>query len=187
MNKRKKIIAVVGKTSTGKDTISKYMHEKYNVPFVISYTTRPMRDYETDGKEHYFITKERMSELISDKKNIIAYTINAKTGIEYCATKECIKDDYAIYIVNPDGIEWLKQNCPDIDVVSIYLNLDESEIIKRGTERGDDIKRLKTRLDSEREEFDTYMESKKWDYLIDTRFERDLVYAEVDVIMEEVL
>lgn len=187
MSKRKKIIAIVGKTSTGKDTISRYINDKYDIPFIVSYTTRPMRDYETDGKEHYFITKEQMNKLISDKNNIIAYTINTETGIEYCATKDCIKGDCAIYIINPDGIEWLKQNCPDIDVISIYLNLNEIEIIKRGLKRGDDIEVLKTRLNSERDEFDSYMESKKWTYIVDTSVEEDYVFRVISKIMEEVL
>ena len=68
----KKIIFVVGKTSSGKDTVAKYIKERYNIPIICSYTTRGMRDYEEDGVQHYFISKERMQEILDNEK-VIAY------------------------------------------------------------------------------------------------------------------
>ena len=46
----KTIICIVGKTGTGKDTIAKYLYNKYGIDAICSYTTREKRDYETDGK-----------------------------------------------------------------------------------------------------------------------------------------
>ena len=39
------IIAIVGKTSSGKDTAAKYLHDKYGLDMVVSHTTRPMRTH----------------------------------------------------------------------------------------------------------------------------------------------
>ena len=36
----KKILFIVGKTSSGKDTVANYLSEKYDIPMVVSYTTR---------------------------------------------------------------------------------------------------------------------------------------------------
>ena len=45
---KKTIIAVIGKTSSGKDTVAKVLNEKYGIPSVVSMTTRPKREYETN-------------------------------------------------------------------------------------------------------------------------------------------
>lgn len=68
------IICIVGKTSSGKDSVAKIANKLFNLNMVVSYTTRPKRSYETDGVEHYFISKERMKE-IKENDTMIAYTI----------------------------------------------------------------------------------------------------------------
>lgn len=57
------IIALIGKTSSGKDTVARYIKASYGINQIVSYTTRPMRSHETDGVEHYFVSKERMTEV----------------------------------------------------------------------------------------------------------------------------
>ena len=60
---KKTIICLVGKTGTGKDTIAKFLYETFGIESICSYTTRPKRDYEINGVEHYFIDKEKMAYL----------------------------------------------------------------------------------------------------------------------------
>ena len=52
----------MGKSSSGKDTIFKDLlkEEKLNLKPVVSYTTRPMRINEVEGREYYFIDKEAL-------------------------------------------------------------------------------------------------------------------------------
>ena len=150
------IIAIIGKTNSGKDTAAKYLHNKYGLDMVVSHTTRPMRTYETNGKEHWFDTKLEFDNFLKNNK-IIAYTKNDMTGIEYAAvlSKEELSKNM-IYIINPDGINWMHKNAPDINILSIYIDLNEEEIINRGIKRGDNIEVLKERLASERDEFNTF-------------------------------
>lgn len=49
------IIAIVGESGTGKTTLCQYL--KNIIPTVVSFTNRPMRFGETDGKEHWFVHK----------------------------------------------------------------------------------------------------------------------------------
>lgn len=65
-----KIFVVMGKTSSGKDTIYKRVldslkkTEGAEAPqTVVIYTTRPMRSGETNGVEYFFVTEERLQEL----------------------------------------------------------------------------------------------------------------------------
>ena len=39
----RKIFAVMGKASTGKDTLTKMLSETLELPIALSFTTRPMR------------------------------------------------------------------------------------------------------------------------------------------------
>ena len=39
----KKIILIAGPSGAGKTTISDYLYEKYDIPRVLTHTTRPMR------------------------------------------------------------------------------------------------------------------------------------------------
>ena len=176
----KTIICIVGKTGTGKDTIAKYLYNKYGIDAICSYTTREKRDYETDGKEHWFITKDKM-DYIKNNEHMLGYTINDKTGIEYCATAESINDNYVVYIINPNGIKYMQKHLPEGFVLKyIYCELDENIIEQRVLNRGDDLEVFRKRISSEREEFDTYRDSKQYDILIDTSKDLESMYKQVD-------
>ncbi len=67
-----KIFVVVGKSATGKDTIFKALREnrQLNLKSVVTYTTRPIREGETEGMEYFFVSRERLQELQESNKVI---------------------------------------------------------------------------------------------------------------------
>lgn len=179
------IIAIVGKTSSGKDTVARFLAKKYEIPMVVSYTTRPKREKETDGVEHYFISEEQMQTILQ-KEDIIAYTKNEQTGIEYCASLQGMTHDPMIYIINPDGIAWMKENGKgDFTLTTIYVNCPEEIIRQRALQRGDIPEVFEKRLASEREEFDIFARGTDWNYFIQNT--KDVAYLEdtVDCIMSQ--
>ena len=54
----RKIFAVMGKASTGKDTLTKMLSETLELPIALSFTTRPMRVGEKQGVEYNFISDD---------------------------------------------------------------------------------------------------------------------------------
>ena len=58
-----KIFCLMGKSSTGKDTIFKRLteDEELNLKTIVSYTTRPIRDGEEEGKEYFFATGKHVA------------------------------------------------------------------------------------------------------------------------------
>lgn len=65
-----KIFVVMGKTSSGKDTVYKKVLESFSSAekeaapkTVVIYTTRPMRPGETNGVEYFFVTEEELKTL----------------------------------------------------------------------------------------------------------------------------
>lgn len=179
------ILAIVGISGSGKDTIAKYINKKYNIPMLVSYTTRPKRDYETDGVQHWFISRDKMNK-IKHNEDLIAYTKNDKTEIEYCATKAQAEGKDIIYIINPHGIYWCKEHCPDVKMVIIMVKPDKYACIERLRSRGDDETVLQLRLTSEIEEFEQFYVYGDYDYLVNNNGTLEDLYAQIDSIMKEV-
>ena len=66
-----RIFYLMGKSASGKDTIYKKLRELCpELRSVVLYTTRPMRDGETDGVEYYFITSEELERFQKNGKII---------------------------------------------------------------------------------------------------------------------
>ena len=69
MNKIK-LIAIIGKAGSGKDTVCKQLVKTYNYHKVIPYTTRPKRENEVEGEDYFFLslpdflTQEHIDETI---------------------------------------------------------------------------------------------------------------------------
>lgn len=61
LNKRFKVIALVGKSGAGKDYIMHQMAEEKGWRIIVSSTTRPKRDYETEGVDYHFLTEKEFS------------------------------------------------------------------------------------------------------------------------------
>ena len=72
-----KIFYVMGKSSSGKDTVYKRLRE-YNPELrtIVPYTTRPVREGETDGVEYFFVNEERLREMQKAKKERKLKSIN---------------------------------------------------------------------------------------------------------------
>lgn len=157
-NKKYKLIALVGKAGSGKDTILKEI-EKLNNPIVhsiVSYTTRPGREGEVEGKDYYFVTENEFKQMIDNHQMLEYVQFNNwwyGTGIN-CLKKNKLN----IGIFNPSGIKALSV-FPEIDL-KIYgiaasdkqrllrqLNREESpnvpEIIRRYAADEQDFSNLK--------------------------------------------
>ena len=181
----KKLIVIMGKTASSKDTICRYIKENYGISMLVSNTTRSIRDTEVNGKEHWFLSDEEFDKL--DTTKMFAYTKFPKTNSRYCATIENMSEDIMTYILNPNGLTYLdkKKDDLDIDYFSIFCHINEDTLIERARTRGDKEELILKRIDSERDEFDNFYENKLYDYCIETNNTLDYIYKEVDRIMLE--
>ena len=137
MIKSKKLICIVGSSGGGKDSFAQYLNEKYGIPSITSYTTRPMRDGEVYGREHYFVSKNE----VPSNNEMIAYTVFG--DYEYWATKASLHNlfegsDLVIYIIDEDGVDYLKDIvCKDnslgyFEIVPIYVSASKEVRLQRG-------------------------------------------------------
>ncbi|MCM1049683.1 MAG: guanylate kinase [Clostridiales bacterium] len=65
-----KIVCLMGKSSSGKDTIYKKLlgHDELGLKEIVPYTTRPIRSGEQEGVEYHFVDEAAYNELFSAGK-----------------------------------------------------------------------------------------------------------------------
>ena len=133
----RKIFAIMGKASTGKDTLTKMLSKETGMPIALSFTTRPMRIGEQQGVEYNFITEKDFWDLHGC--NLLAeYTsynvANGDTWYYGLTREELEKDEYVLVIVNPDGLGQIKEIYGE-KVCSILIDAPADVRIKRYLDR----------------------------------------------------
>ena len=77
-----KIYYVMGKSSSGKDTVYKKLLERHpGFRTIVPYTTRPIREGERDGVEYFFVDDERLREMQEAEQVIEVRSYNTRCGI----------------------------------------------------------------------------------------------------------
>lgn len=74
------IIYIMGKSSSGKDTIYNILKEKLDIDTYVSYTTRPIREGETDGVTYHYISDKEIAEYDNNNKIIEKRTYQTVYG-----------------------------------------------------------------------------------------------------------
>ena len=75
------LLILVGCSASGKDTVMNRLVKEFDVKPVISYTTRPIRDCEQEGREYHFIT-EKEFERMKDNDEFIETEAKATTVLK---------------------------------------------------------------------------------------------------------
>ena len=160
--KAKKIFALLGYSSVGKDTILKQvLKDMDDVKPIISTTTRPMRKGETEGVEYYFIDDTEFFRRGTDfVEQRIYHTKVKENGVEKDATwrygierAELEKDDYLIVIVASVGYKELKNYVGNGRIVPIFISAPQEELKARALARGDLEAEIDRRLKDDYERF----------------------------------
>lgn len=77
-----KIFYLMGKSSSGKDTIYKIIRERFpELREITMYTTRPIRDGETEGEEYHFVNEAHLKDLEEAGKIIELRAYNTVHGV----------------------------------------------------------------------------------------------------------
>jgi len=181
----KTILCIVGLTCSGKNTVAMYLKDKYDINTVCSYTTRPIRSNETNGIEHYFISDEAMN-ILELRNDIIAKVTFPKTGYRYCTTLDSLSENITSFVIEPSGVEYIKNNFPDIRIISVYVNISLDILEARVKSRGDNWTDFDNRLTGEFSMFEKFRLNEEYDYLVNNFDSLESLYISVDLIMEDV-
>ncbi|MBW5409954.1 guanylate kinase [Brachyspira hampsonii] len=140
------IVVITAPSAAGKTTlIKKYMANHSNAVFSVSHTTRTKRENEVDGKDYYFIDKEKFEEMISEGDFIEWALVHDNYYGTSFKELEKADDENNILILDIDiqGALYIKEK--GIDANYIFITPPSMEILKkrledRGTETEESIK-----------------------------------------------
>lgn len=169
------LFCICGETASGKDTLVNKIISMYpdHLRAVCSYSTRPKRDHEVEGVEHYFVSTDEFN-LIKEQNEdkIIAYTKISSNensdGFEYMALEDELQKSN-IYIIDPNGIKYLKdkfKDNPNLHIITIYITTSLQNRINRARNRSDFDTEFKKRVMNEFEQFLDFNIENGFDYII---------------------
>ena len=137
-----KLYVIMGKSSTGKDTVYKRIVEKTDVTTITMYTTRPMRAGEAQGREYFFIDEETLADLEKENKIIELRAYNTVHGIwKYLTVDDGqinpeSEEKYLIIATLEAYEKYLAYYGKEV-VVPIYIEVDDRTRIHRALQRED--------------------------------------------------
>lgn len=135
-----KIYCVMGKSSSGKDTVYKKLKEQYKeFRLIVPYTTRPIREGEKDGVEYYFVDLEQFRAMKEDGKVIESRSYNTKCGIwtYFTADDGQIDLSAADYLLIGTLVSYqaLREYFGEEAIVPVYLEVEDGLRLARALER----------------------------------------------------
>lgn len=135
-----KIFYIMGKSSSGKDTIYKRLSERMpELQRIVPYTTRPIRDGEQDGVEYHFVGEDRLREMQEAGRVIEVRSYNTKCGVwtYFTADDGQIDLEHKDYLVigTLESFRALKEYFGEEQIVPIYIEVDDGLRLSRALER----------------------------------------------------
>ena len=132
-----KIFFILGKSSSGKDTIFQKIKENnaLDLKTVVGYTTRPMRENEVDGEEYFFVDRDRLEGLQNDGKVIEVRHYNTVHGVWSYFTVDDgqidLEDTDYLYIGTLESYEQMRDYYGEDAIVPIFIEVEQGERLKR--------------------------------------------------------
>lgn len=137
-----KIFYLMGKSSSGKDTIFKKLieDESLKLKTIVGYTTRPMREGERDGVEYFFVDEENMLSLEAEGKVIERRSYNTVHGIWSYFTVDdgqvsLDSDDKYLLIGTLESYEKVRNYYGKDYLVPLYISVDDGLRLQRALDR----------------------------------------------------
>lgn len=150
MHKR---IILAGAAASGKDHLRKKL-ESRNFKYAVSYTTRPPREGEIDGRDYFFISSEKAEEMIRHGEFFEYVMFN---GWLYGTSMNqwFQKNDESVYIMTPTGLSHINEKDRS-ECFVIYVDIDvetRKSRLKNRSMPGDSLER---RLEADEKDFENF-------------------------------
>lgn len=161
-NKKNKLFIISGHSGSGKSSIMKSLMDNE----LISFTTRPKREGEVEGKDYYFISEEEYKKMLENDELV---ECTYYSGNYYGLTKEELENKlalgHAFVIVDYIGATQLLDlydNC-----VTIMLHTSKEDAVQQMKDRGDSIESIRQRMLTYHNEIEN---KQYYDYVVINRY-----------------
>lgn len=136
-----KIYCIVGKSSTGKDTIFKMLlqEKELHLRTIVPYTTRPIRAGEQDGVEYYFCDDKKVEELEQEGRIIELRAYNTIYGVwKYFTVDDgqiCLEQQDYLVIGTLEAFVKMREYYGSEKVIPIYIEVEDGLRLQRALDR----------------------------------------------------
>ena len=136
-----KIFCLMGKSSTGKDTIYKRLLEDQELGLqrIVPYTTRPIREGEQEGVEYHFVSEETLQCLEQEGRVVELRAYDTVCGVWKYFTVDDeqtdLKNKNYLAIGTLVSYEKLRDYYGEEKLVAIYIEVENGERLARALER----------------------------------------------------
>ena len=164
----KKIICLIGKSGSGKDTIVQKLHVDLKIPIAISFTSRPMRPGEMQDLTYHFVSDSYFED---NKEKFIEQRIYKTYGEDgnvefwkYGLTEESFEDKNNLVIVDVNGYKALREYFGRDNVLPFFIHCSDTTRLNRVLLRGDGSNKLEVmrRFSADEEDFKDFIESRNY-------------------------
>lgn len=138
------IFCVIGKSSTGKDTVFDLLlnDKSLSLEKIVTYTTRPIRAGEEDGREYYYVDEEEEERLSREGKIIEKRSYDTVYGKWDYFTADDGQIDISenssksyIVIATLESFSRLRDFYKKLTVVPIYIYIEDGIRLQRALDR----------------------------------------------------
>lgn len=131
-----RLFCLMGKSGAGKDTVfSALLNQELDLHPVVGYTTRPPRDFETDGIEYHFISEAEWEALRLAGKMIEERSYQTMHGVWRYATVDDGRVNFSkghyLMIATPEALSGLRTHFGRNAVVPLYLEVEDGLRLRR--------------------------------------------------------
>lgn len=166
-NMKKKILCIIGGSGVGKTLASLHLQNKFGANAICSFTTRPARETEVEGREHHFV------DIDPPKDDVLAMVRFG--NYKYYALKSQVFGDCTVYVIDESGYRNLIKRCGD--EFNIYtLNIVRKRKLR--VENGISYERMER--DRGRIKLDSY------DYVVENNSSKSAFFQEIERVYNEV-
>ena len=150
----KYIVAFIGKAGAGKDTIMQgvaKLNPDWNM--IVSCTTRPKRENETEGINYYYLTNEEFAQKVLNGDMLEATYFN---NWHYGTMASSLHEGVNLGVFNPEGYDCLTEmNSKDIKIIGIYVCCnDKTRLLRQlNREKDPDVHEIIRRFSADEEDF----------------------------------
>ncbi|MGD8822984.1 MAG: guanylate kinase [Anaerolineales bacterium] len=149
------LIVISGPSGVGKDSVVQRMQDRrMPMHFVVTATTRPIREGEVEGEDYFFVSRDEFAELI-EKDELLEYAIvyNDYKGIPKEQVRQALASGEDVVMrLDVQGAETIRKMYPE--ALLIFLStVDEDELVERLKQRKTETPEgLKLRIATARKE-----------------------------------
>ena len=173
-----KLFVISGASGVGKGTVLKeVMRRRKDLRFSVSATTRSPRPSEADGREYYFVTRERFEEMIRNGEFLEYDEHNSNYyGTPRRQALEKLEEGSVLLDIEPKGAAQVRRSAPDATLIFIMPpSMEELE------------RRLRERNDTPEDQIRMRLQRAVWEMEQRVWYDHVVVNDELERCVDEVL